>query len=353
MKTVLFIEDNADIRDNMGEILELANYKVLLAEDGKKGVAMALAETPDIIICDIMMPELDGYGVIHLLQKHPEMQRIPFIFLTAKSERAELRKGMELGADDYITKPFSGTELLNAIEGRLKKSESLKELLGSNLESLNTIVEQTNNKDLKQAFEEGKETHEYKAKQAIYTFGHKAFRLYHVDSGKVKIFKTNDDGKDLIISICQAGEFFGYTALLENANYRETAEALEPSEISSITRESFEELMHNNPRVMLQFVKLLAGNVREKEDQLLHIAYNSLRKKVADALMRIHQKYKSDNAASAAPIHISRETLASIAGTAKESLIRTLGDFRDEGLIEINGGNITILQEKKMSNLAN
>src|SRR4051812_5072880 len=100
METVLLIEDNNDIRENMGEILELAGYRVLLAANGKIGATMALEHIPDIIVCDIMMPELDGYGVIHLLQKHESTRNIPFIFLTAKTERGEIRKGMELGADD-------------------------------------------------------------------------------------------------------------------------------------------------------------------------------------------------------------------------------------------------------------
>src|SRR4051812_15821307 len=111
METVLLIEDNTDIRENMGEILELAGYKVLLAANGKDGAALAIRQVPDIIVCDIMMPELDGYGVLHLLQKHESTMNIPFIFLTAKTERTEIRKGMELGADDYITKPFEGAEL--------------------------------------------------------------------------------------------------------------------------------------------------------------------------------------------------------------------------------------------------
>src|SRR3954471_5722008 len=139
MKTVLFIEDNQEIRENMGEILELAGYRIFLAADGKQGVAAALAEKPDIIVCDIMMPELDGYGVIHMLQKNPETQHIPFIFLTARAERTEIRKGMELGADDYITKPFSGTELLNAIESRLKKAESIRVSHPANLQGLTAL----------------------------------------------------------------------------------------------------------------------------------------------------------------------------------------------------------------------
>src|SRR5215203_5057252 len=125
MKSILVIDDNQDIRDNTAEILELAHYKVFTAENGKKGVEQALKEKPDLIVCDIMMPELDGYGVLHLVRKNAETQNIPFIFLTAKTERSDFRKGMEMGADDYITKPFDDIELLNAVEIRLKKSEIL------------------------------------------------------------------------------------------------------------------------------------------------------------------------------------------------------------------------------------
>jgi CheY-like chemotaxis protein len=92
MKTILLIEDNADIRENTAEILELANFKVLTAENGKSGVAVAIDQKPDLIICDIMMPILDGYGVIHMLQKNEQTKEIPFIFLTAKAERTEIGK---------------------------------------------------------------------------------------------------------------------------------------------------------------------------------------------------------------------------------------------------------------------
>ena len=127
MKSILVIEDNKDIRENTAEILDLAGYKTFTAENGKKGVDIAIKEKPIVIVCDIMMPELDGYGVLHLLRKNENTQAIPFIFLTAKTERSDFRKGMEMGADDYITKPFEDIELLNAIEIRLKKAEILGE----------------------------------------------------------------------------------------------------------------------------------------------------------------------------------------------------------------------------------
>jgi CRP/FNR family transcriptional regulator, cyclic AMP receptor protein len=140
MKKVLLIEDNDDIRANTAEILELSNYKVITAANGKKGVELALKYLPDLIICDIMMPELDGYGVLHAIHKNEAVKNTPFIFLTAKTERMDLRKGMDLGADDYITKPFSGTELLNAVDGRLKKIDSLKNSFSPNLAGFKHLI---------------------------------------------------------------------------------------------------------------------------------------------------------------------------------------------------------------------
>src|SRR3954465_9316637 len=135
-KTILVIEDNNEIRENTAEILELAGYHALTAENGKQGVDIALREKPAVIICDIMMPELDGYGVLHLLRKNAATESTPFIFLTAKTERSDFRKGMEMGADDYITKPFDDSELLSAVEARLKRLELLGQKYPSNVSGL-------------------------------------------------------------------------------------------------------------------------------------------------------------------------------------------------------------------------
>src|ERR1044072_2798366 len=140
MASVLVIDDNREIRENTAEILELAGYKIFSAENGKQGVEIAIKEKPSLIVCDIMMPELDGYGVLHLLRKNPETDNIPFIFLTAKSERSDFRKGMEMGADDFITKPFDDLELLNAIEMRLKKYDVLQGKYPSDETGLNRLV---------------------------------------------------------------------------------------------------------------------------------------------------------------------------------------------------------------------
>src|SRR5207248_9526251 len=147
-KTVLVIDDNMDIRENTSEILELAGYKTFTAENGKQGVEIAQKEKPSLIVCDIMMPDLDGYGVLHLLRKNEETQNIPFIFLTAKTERSDFRKGMEMGADDYITKPFDEIELLNAVEIRFKKYEILEQKYSSSPQGINQFLKDITNTGL-------------------------------------------------------------------------------------------------------------------------------------------------------------------------------------------------------------
>lgn len=128
MTKILVIEDDLAIREIINDILSLVNFEVIEAENGQQGVEIAFSTLPDLIICDIMMPRLDGYGVLQKLQHYPETESIPFIFLTAKGTPLSIRKGMNLGADDYLTKPFSEDGLLQAITTRLKKRASVKQL---------------------------------------------------------------------------------------------------------------------------------------------------------------------------------------------------------------------------------
>ena len=352
MKKILLIEDNDDIRNNTAEILELSNYQVIMAENGKIGVEKAIEHNPDLIICDIMMPVLDGYGVLHAVHKNEAIKSTPFIFLTAKTERDDFRKGMELGADDYITKPFSGTELLNAVDSRLKKIDWLKKELSPGLEGLDLLMQASRGKKALYSLTEDRNTNKYKKKQTIYSEGNHPNRLYYILKGKVKAYKTNDDGKELVTDLFSPGDFLGYVALLEGAVYKDTAEALEETELAIIPREDFDELVSTNSEVAKKFIQLLAKNVSDKECQLLGMAYNSLRKKVADALLMLQSKYQGTQGEKFT-IDISRESLATIAGTATESLIRTLSDFRTEKLIDIKEGNIAIVNQKKLEKLLN
>ena len=352
MKKILLIEDNDNIRNNTAEILELSNYKVIVAENGKIGVEKAIEHTPDLIICDIMMPVLDGYGVLHAVQKNDAIKNTPFIFLTAKTERSDFRKGMELGADDFITKPFDGTELLNAVDSRLKKLDLLKQELSPGLEGLQYLMQASIGKNVLQSLTEDRNINKYKKKQTVYSEGNHPNSLYYVLKGKVKAYRSNEDGKELVTDVFCPGDFFGYVALLEETVYKDTAVALEETELAVIPKEDFEELVNNNKEVAQKFINLLAKNISAKENQLLALAYNSLRKKVAEALMLLQQKYQQTKEEDFI-IDISRENLANIAGTAKESLIRTLSDFRSEKLIDIKDGNIFIINQDKLEHLVN
>lgn len=349
MKKILLIEDNADVRENTAEILELAKFQVLTAANGKIGVDMAIKEKPDLIICDIMMPELDGYGVLHMLGRQPETASIPFIFLTAKTERADIRKGMEMGADDYLTKPFDDIELLNAIETRFRKNDLVKKEFANSSAGIAQFLDGA--AQLKLISDE-RETTNYKKKASIYSEGHRPLYLYYVVSGKVKTYRTNEDGKELITGMYKDGDFVGYIALLEESLYKDSAEALEGTELMLIPKSDFTQLVNSNPEISKKFIRMLANNVSDRETQLVKLAYNSLRKRVADALVLINNRYKK-NEGDTPLIQISREDLANIVGTATESLIRTLSDFKGEGLITIQEGKITVKNESKLANMMN
>ncbi|MDX2048404.1 MAG: response regulator [Chitinophagaceae bacterium] len=349
MKSVLVIDDNPDIRENIAEILDLAGYKTSTAENGKQGVEKAMKEKPDVIVCDIMMPELDGYGVLHLLRKNQETQNTPFIFLTAKTERSDFRKGMEMGADDFITKPFEDIELLNAIEVRLKKSGLLDNKYPPSQQGISQFIKDIKSTGLITLLADQYDVETYSRKQALYQEGKRPRYLYYLVKGKVKCFKTHEDGKEYITDLFSAGDFIGYPALIEDKNYEESAIVLEDAEIMQVPKDDFLQMIYRDISIAAKFIRIITQNVKEKEERLLQLAYGSLRKRIAKALLDIHGKYNS--AGGANPIEISREDIAHYVGTATESLIRTLSDFKTEKLIEIKDGRIVIPHPDKLGHL--
>lgn len=350
-KTILLIEDNPEMRENTAEILELSNYKVITAENGKAGVELARKNKPDLIICDIMMPELDGYGVLHMLSKSPETSGIPFIFLTAKAEKNDFRKGMTLGADDYLTKPFDDIELLDAVEVRLKKADLLKKEYEKNVKGFDEFVDNVKGLSDLTSLTNERSLKNFRKKETVFAEGNYPSAIYMVNKGKVKTFKTNEAGKELITGIHTEGDFIGYVALLEDSAYNESAEVLEDAEIYIIPKQDFFTLIYNNREVSSTFVKMLSNNLAEREDRLIRLAYNSVRKRAAEALVMLNERYRKEGEKTVIPI--SREDLASIVGTATESVIRTLSDFKDEKLIEVQKGNIIIANLEKLQKMKN
>lgn len=349
MKTLLVIDDNIDIRENTAEILQLAGYKVFTAENGKKGVELALREKPDLVVCDIMMPELDGYGVLHLLRKNADTQYTPFIFLTAKTERLDFRKGMEMGADDYITKPFDEIELLNAVEIRLKKMEVLAHEYTPDADGVSAFLKDAALTGLVEQVSEKYETMSYGKKQKLYHEGKHPRFLFYVAKGKVKAFKLHEEGKEYITDIYNTGDFFGYASIIDDKPYEDNAVIMEDAEILQIPKEAFLQMIRNDITVAAKFIRLITKNIKEKEERLLHLAYSSLRKRVAAGLCEIYAKLNPSGEKKT--IEISREEIAQYVGTATESLIRTLSDFKAEKLLEIKEGKIIVPDPSKLKDL--
>lgn len=349
MHSILVIDDNAEIRENTAEILELAGYRTFTAENGKVGVETALREHPDLIVCDIMMPVLDGYGVLHLLNKNESTRSTPFIFLSAKTERADLRKGMEMGADDYITKPFEEIELLNAVETRLKKKKVLEQDFPPNAAGLGNFLHAVKETGLVSQIKDQYDTINYPKKQVLYQEGNRPRFVYYVVSGKLKSVKIHEDGKEYIHELFGEGDFVGHLPIIEDKNYDHSVVAIENAEVLQLPKEDFLHMMSADAAVVQKFIQLMTKNIREKEERLLTLAYSSLRKRVAKALLDIDTKYNKEEKPS--PIDISREDIAHYIGTATESLIRTLGDFKQEKLISITDGKLHIQNREKLKNL--
>lgn len=348
-KTILVIDDNNDLRENTAEILDLAGYKTLQAVNGKQGVDIAIKEKPSLIVCDIMMPELDGYGVLHLLKKNPSTGNIPFIFLTAKTERSDFRKGMEMGADDYVTKPFEDIELLNAIEVRLKKAELLEHNYAPTPQGLSQFVRDVKDTGMLKQLSDQYAVEHFSKKQALYQEGKRPRFLYYLVSGKVKAFKVHEDGKEYITDLFSAGDFIGYSALIEDRNYDDSAVILEDADLMQIPREDFLQMVYSDINIAAKFIHIITHNVKEKEERLLSLAYSSLRKRVAKALVDIHEKFNAQGTNNV--IEFSRDDIAQYVGTATESLIRTLSDFKSERLIDIKSGKISIINLDKLKHL--
>jgi DNA-binding response OmpR family regulator len=346
---ILVIEDNAEMAENISAILQLAKYDVTCAANGKIGVDLAQQRPPDLILCDIMMPELDGYGVLHILGKDPETANIPFIFLTAKTDKSDFRTGMSLGADDYITKPFDGVDLLKVIELRLRKSELLKASFGNNSADVSAFFSKTRELKDFQKLSENRPVRTFKKKDLIFMEGQTPNDVYFIEKGQVKTYKINYDGKELITGIQREGEFLGFVPLLEDKVYNENAEVMEDARITIIPKSDFITLVYSSKDVARKFIGLLSKNLEEMENRLLDIAYQSVRQRVAGALLKISDQF-SDKAGDGM-ITVSRRDISTIVGTATESLNRTIADFKDEGLIAIAGDGLRIINRTKLERL--
>jgi CRP-like cAMP-binding protein len=350
MKTVLLIEDDIVLRENTAELLELENYKVIKASNGKTGVTIAKKELPDIIVCDIMMPELDGYGALEILSKNKKTKYIPFIFLSAKTEHSDVRKGMNLGADDYIPKPFTEDDLINAIESRLAKTSILKELKNNQkkqlIETDNGEIKTLN--DLKNYFDDYGEEFTFNTEEVIYHEGDHSNYIYLISQGTVKCYRIDEQGKELVTGLYKEDDLFGYTSFTHNVPHEETATAIENTKLFGISIIDFNTIISKNHKVVLELIQLLTDDLSIAKEQLLRMAYGTVNQKTAATILKFSEKInrKPDD-----PIKISRNDLASVAGIAPETLIRALTEFKKQGIIKAEGRNIKVIDIQKLKSI--
>jgi CheY-like chemotaxis protein/CRP-like cAMP-binding protein len=350
MKSILIIEDDTALRENTAELLELSGYKMLTASNGRIGIDIAKTRKPDIIVCDIMMPEVDGYGVLESLSKDPVTMHIPFIFLSAKTEHTEIRKGMDMGADDYLTKPFEEEELISAIESRLAKHQILSKIKGNKeefeVEPIEDHLRSLN--ELKNFFDDNGEISNYKKGDHIYKEHGRSNTIYLILKGVVKSHKMDESGKELITALYKPDDFLGFTSFMDNIPYQESTTAMEDVELAGISKNDLKEILEKSNRVSLELMNLLTDNLIEIKEQLLQMAYSSVRRKTAQTILQFAQILNKKPEDS---IKISRYDLANVAGIATESLIRTLSGFKKDGFIEIEGRNIKILNLQGLSDI--
>lgn len=348
MTTILLIEDDIVLRENTAELLEISGYRVITASNGKTGIPLAKKSMPDIIVCDIMMPEVDGYETLKVLSKNSSTKYIPFIFLSAKTEHRDVRKGMDLGADDYITKPFTEDELISAIESRLAKASILKEYRGVASLSKTDHNELRTLNDLKNFFDDNGVELNYDKDQVIYREGDHSNYIYLINKGAVKCYKIDEQGKELVTALYKEDDLFGYTSFTNNQPHKETATAIEDVELLGLSTIEFNRILDQNHKVAMELIQLLSDDLLGIKNQLLEMAYGSVNKKTAATILKFAEKI---NQKPEDPIKISRSDLASVAGIATETLIRALTTFKKEGIIKSDGRNIKVMDLERLKQM--
>lgn len=339
MKNILIIEDDPDLRNKYADTLKSSGYNVTMALNSIIGINLAISILPDLILCNTVLCNIDGFEVLSVLSTNPLTTQIPFIFLNSVSTPNIVKRGIECGADDFITKPFQSNQLVRAVEARINKNKNLNWTLLS-------VSEPHNNhhlhdgKGLEKMFElisESKIRHIKKKQTLFYESDHSQW-LYLLVKGCIKTLKLTSDGRQLITGLYKPKSFIGLDTLFLDEPWTESAEATENSSLHFIPKSAIIDLLNEHVELNQHFIKILSSNLHEKEDQLVELAYESVRKRLAKVIVRL-----SKEAIPIDQIDISRDELAGLAGIATETVSRILSDFKERGLIERNGSQIQIL----------
>jgi CRP-like cAMP-binding protein/ActR/RegA family two-component response regulator len=345
MKTVLLIEDDLTLLANTKELLELYNYKVWYAQNGEIGVNLALQTNPDIIICDMIMPVLDGNGVFEKLFANKATRDIPFIFLSCKSDMNSMKKRMSLEVCDHILKPFKIRDLIKLIEKKLVKPSNFDQNTTKKSYPFSEPLRINSLDQLREFFKKAGEIQAFSKHEVIYRERKNADSIYFVEEGLLKTHRMDEFGKELITGIYKTGEFLGFYSFKNLSSYPETASALENGSLYRLSIKQFQEILSGSHQLTLELAQLQSENLAVLRSHLLEMAYGSVLKKTTNTILKFVDGAQ-DNLLEA--IKISRSDLASIAGISTESLIRSLSLLKKEKLIDIEGRNIKILNLEEL-----
>lgn len=328
---VLIIDDDKIVLNVTEELLRLSGYSTVSAGDGFAGIALASSERPDVIICDIVMPGINGYEVFNALSRNAFTAAIPFIFLTSKDNYDDQRKGMRMGASDYLTKPVNGIDLLESIEARIRKQRAAKKRTRPDgilmppppdpwkplreLSSASTITCSRND--------------------ILFYEGDVQKHIFLVNKGRIKTMKINENGKRVITGFYSNADIVGCIAREDQAVYCDTAIAHEDAEVTRVPAEGFYSLIESDRDMMAALLTLMSREVSRKEKLMMNIALHSARRRMREALLVAAEYYSdSKSAGNSVCLSLSREDLANLAGLSTESAIRILSSFRKDGLLD-------------------
>jgi CheY-like chemotaxis protein len=308
MTDILVIEDDELVRESVLAVLESKGFRVLSAENGLIGIQMAEVHLPDLILCDILMPGLDGYEVLSALSSNPETQGIPFIFLTAKVEKANWRKAMKMGADDYLTKPFTTEELLEAIAGRFKRQMLLKTSRASK-RKLSAGVERP--------------TFRFATNQDIPLQQDSFWQVRH---GLVKLNALLTEGEEIVIGWAIAPMIFGTSTMLPVVHFE--AKAIGKVELVQYSAQE----VTNSP----QLVKALLPRIHQSDALLAVCGQRRADDRLKGLLLLLKKELGEPTAeGTRLKVRFTHQELASTIGTARATVTLLLNEFKQNGWIAV------------------
>ena len=329
--TIVVIEDQEAVRENLAETLELDGYRVVAAADGHEGVRAVREHSPHLVLCDVMMPRLDGFGVLKILRDDDATRHIPLVFLTARAEREDLRRGMNLGAADYVTKPFFQDELLTVVRERVLPEGSPGDAPAAPRGNGPGAAGEVDAM-LAELQARGRERG-YDERAPIYFRGDPTRAVGRVLEGRVRLYRETAFDKALTIDTVGAGGWFGIDDALAGGAHALTAAAHPRARVALVEVAELRGALARRPELWWWLGGQLAQDLSLRGEQLLQIAYFSVRKRVAEFLLRA-----AGRANAASPrADLRREDIAEAVGTTPESVTRVLTEFRRDGLVALGG----------------